>query len=78
MTPASTTERVHLFLAEYGQADRVSEGGGAAGENERIDVREEPLAALWHEAESGAMTDAKLLLLLQALRIRHPRLFEPA
>ena len=78
MTPASTTERVHLFLAEYSQADRVSEGGGAEDENERIDVREESLAALWDHAESGAMTDAKLLLLLQALRIRRPELFEPA
>jgi len=78
MTPASTTERVHLFLAEYSPTDRVSAGGGAEDENERIDVREEPLAALWQDVESGAMTDAKMLMLLQALRIRRPDLFEPA
>ena len=77
MTPASTTERVHLFLAEYAQTDRVSKGGGAEDENERIDVREESLAALWRDVESGAMTDAKLLLLLQALRLRRPDLFKP-
>jgi nudix-type nucleoside diphosphatase (YffH/AdpP family) len=78
ITPASSTERVHLFLAEYGEADRVSAGGGAADENERIQVREEPLAALWSDLESGMMTDAKLFMLLQALRIRRPELFDPA
>ena len=78
ITPASSTERVHLFLAAYDGGDRVSEGGGAAGENERIDVREEPLCALWADVERGAMTDAKLLMLLQALRIRRPELFDSA
>jgi len=78
MTPSSSTECVHLFLAEYAQGDRVSEGGGAPDENEQLDVREEALSALWAEVESGATTDAKLLLLLQALRIRRPDLFEPA
>lgn len=75
MTPASTTERVDLFLAEYSRADRVSDGGGAEDENEDIEVREEPLAALWAAAERGEMSDAKLFMLLQALRIREPDLF---
>ena len=75
MTPASTTERVDLFLAEYGESDRVGEGGGADDENEDIDVREESLVALWAAIERGEMTDAKLLMLLQALRLRRPELF---
>jgi nudix-type nucleoside diphosphatase (YffH/AdpP family) len=75
MTPASTTERVDLFLAEYSERDRVSRGGGAEGEIEQIDVREESLMSLWASTERGAMTDAKMLLLLQALRIRKPELF---
>lgn len=75
MTPASTTERVDLFLAAYAGKDRVAPGGGAAGENEQIDVREEPLPDLWQAVERGEMTDAKLLMLLQALKLRRPELF---
>jgi nudix-type nucleoside diphosphatase (YffH/AdpP family) len=78
ITPSSTTERVHLFLGEYSQADRVSQGGGLEDENEHLDVREEPLTTLWSNVERGDMTDAKLLLLLQALRLRRPALFDPA
>ncbi len=75
MTPSSTTERVHLFLAEYTTSDRTGLGGGMAEELETIDAREEKLAALWADATSGRMTDAKLLMLLQALRLRRPDLF---
>jgi len=75
MTPSSTTERVHLFLAEYAAADRVGTGGGAADEIETIDAREEPLDALWAEAVSGRIGDAKFFMLLQALRLRRPELF---
>lgn len=75
VTPASTTERVDLFLAEYCSRDRVSGGGGAEGENEDIDVREEPLAELWSAIDRGEMTDAKLYMLLHALHVRRPDLF---
>jgi nudix-type nucleoside diphosphatase (YffH/AdpP family) len=75
VTPASTTERVDLFLGEYSGRDRVSKGGGAEGENEAIDVREEPLAELWAAMERGDMTDAKLFMLLHALKVRRPELF---
>lgn len=75
MTPSSTTERVSLFLAAYTAADRTGAGGGAAGENEVVETREESLADLWAAIERGEMTDAKLLMCLQALRIRRPELF---
>lgn len=78
MTPSSTTERVHLFLAEYTAADRIGAGGGAADEIEMIDAREEPLARLWSDAISGMVGDAKLFMLLQALRLRRPELFDAA
>ncbi len=74
MTPSTSTERVHLFLAEYDAADRVAPGGGAAGEVEAIDLTEMPLADLWAASQAGVF-DAKLLLLVQALRIRRPELF---
>ena len=67
MTPSSTTERVHLFLAEYRAEDRIGAGGGAADEIETIDAREEPLDALWAEAVCGRVGDAKFFMLLQAL-----------
>lgn len=75
MTPSTTTERVHLFLGEYGAEDCINEGGGAAGEIEDLDIREEQLSKLWAAAEGGAICDAKLFMLLQALRIRRPDLF---
>jgi nudix-type nucleoside diphosphatase (YffH/AdpP family) len=76
MTPSSTTERVSLYLGAYGPADRVSQGGGQADENEYIEVREEVLADLWDTVQAGALTDAKLLMALQALRVKSPELFE--
>jgi nudix-type nucleoside diphosphatase (YffH/AdpP family) len=77
MTPSSTTERVHLFLAAYAPEDKVAEGGGLAEEGEQVTVAERPLAALWEEANAG-MADAKLFMLLQALRLRRPELFGAA
>lgn len=78
MTPSSTTERVYLFLAAYSLADRIGAGGGAADEIETIDAREEPLADLWDEAISGRIGDAKFFMLLQALKLRRPKLFDRA
>lgn len=74
-TPASSTERVDYFLAEYTDCDRVAEGGGLEEEHEEIRLREISLGHLWRLAESGRLEDAKTYLLLQALRIRRPELF---
>jgi nudix-type nucleoside diphosphatase (YffH/AdpP family) len=74
MTPSTTTERVHLFLGEYGLADRIGAGGGAAGEDEAIDLAERPAAAVWREA-TGGLADAKLFMCLQALRLHAPAMF---
>lgn len=74
-SPGVSTERVSLFLAPYVAADRQGAGGGAKGEHEGITVREESLARLATEADAGRIADAKLLLLVQALRLRRPELF---
>lgn len=76
MTPSSTTERVHLFLGAYREADRVSAGGGAADENERISAIEVALTELWDRVVGAPIADAKLLMLLQALRLRRADLFD--
>lgn len=76
-TDANTsTERIHLFLAEYRESDRVTAGGGLDEENEQLRVLERPLASLWRDVTSAELADAKTLLLLQALRLRRADLFE--
>lgn len=74
--PGISTERMHLYLASYRAEDRVGPGGGLAEEGESITVVEMPLARLRDMSEAGEITDAKTLVLVQALRLRRPDLFE--
>jgi nudix-type nucleoside diphosphatase (YffH/AdpP family) len=74
-TPATSSERVDYYLAEYRGQDRVAEGGGLPEEEEHLRVKEIPLPVLWAMAEQGRLRDAKTLTLVQALRIRRPELF---
>ncbi|MBB4859385.1 nudix-type nucleoside diphosphatase (YffH/AdpP family) [Novosphingobium chloroacetimidivorans] len=74
MIPVST-ERVQLYLAEYGAADRVAAGGGNANEHENIVVHELGLDELRDLTMSGELSDAKTLILAQALMLRHPELW---
>lgn len=73
--PGLSTERMHLFLAAYTQADRIADGGGLAAEHEDIVVEESSLAALAAGIDSGALTDMKTVVLLLQLRHRRPDLF---
>lgn len=74
-SPGVSSERMHLFLASYTLADRVSEGGGADGEDENITVMEVPLGQLWAWVEAQKIEDMKTLALTLALRLRRPELF---
>ena len=74
-SPGVVAERCNLFLAPVSAADRIAQGGGAAGEHEGIEVLERPLANLAKEADAGTIQDAKLLMLVQTLRLRRPDLF---
>lgn len=73
--PGVSTEKMHLFLAEYRLADRVAEGGGVDGENEEIEVLEISLAELARMADAGELPDLKTLIMVQTLRLRRPALF---
>lgn len=73
--PGISTERMTLYLAAYGEADRVEQGGGLAHEHEAITVVEMPLAEIARMADSGELTDMKTLALVQTLRLRKPELF---
>jgi hypothetical protein len=73
--PGISTEQMDLFLAPYGTDDRSGPGGGLDAEHENITVHEMPLATLAIMSDTGAITDIKTLLLVYALRLRHPELF---
>lgn len=74
--PGISTERMHLFLAPYAQADRVGPGGGLADEHEDIVLEEVALSELAAMADDGRLDDMKTLCLVQTLRLRHPELFQ--
>lgn len=76
--PGISTEQMDLFLAAYGEADRLGPGGGASEEHEDITVHELPLAELAAMSGRGEITDLKTLVLVFALRLRRPDLFTPA
>ncbi|WP_293680484.1 NUDIX domain-containing protein [uncultured Phenylobacterium sp.] len=74
-SPGVSSERIDLFLAAYGEADRLGPGGGTPGGNEQITVEEVPLAQLWTWVEQRRIEDLKSLALILALRVRRPELF---
>ena len=74
-SPGVSTERVFLVLAPYGRGDLAAAGGRVPCEHEHVAVLESPLALLAERVDRGVMADAKLLMLVQALRLRRPALF---
>jgi nudix-type nucleoside diphosphatase (YffH/AdpP family) len=73
--PGISTERMALFLAPYGAADRIGPGGGLKSEHEDIEVVEIALRELARMADDGTLVDMKALVLVQTLRLRRPELF---
>ena len=62
MSPGAITERIHLFTGRY---RRIAKGGGLENEGEDIEVLELPLAEALAMVKSGAICDAKTIILLQ-------------
>lgn len=73
-----STERIQLYVARYGQADRIGDGGGGEDENECIVVHEIGLDALRDLVLSRELHDAKTIILAQHLMLRHPELWSEA
>ena len=65
MSPGSVTERLHLFVAEYDPARRVTAGGGIESEEEDIETLELGFEQALAMVESGEILDAKTIMLLQ-------------
>jgi nudix-type nucleoside diphosphatase (YffH/AdpP family) len=66
-SPASTTECIHLFVAEYDRARRCDGGGGNPEEGEDIEVVELDFDDALALVETGDIVDAKTVLLLMYL-----------
>lgn len=64
LTPQLSTERTHLFTAEYDPAVRFGPGGGVPEEGEDIQVLELPLDEALARVLCEEAADAKTLLLL--------------
>ncbi|WP_294956899.1 NUDIX domain-containing protein [uncultured Flavobacterium sp.] len=70
MSPGSVTEILYLFVGEYDENMKVSEGGGLDAEQENIEVLEFTFDQAYAMIESGEITDAKTIMLLQYAKIK--------
>jgi nudix-type nucleoside diphosphatase (YffH/AdpP family) len=69
MSPGSLTELLHLFVAEYNNEMKVSEGGGNKGEQENIEVLELDFEEAYSMIATGQIRDGKTIMLLQYAKI---------
>lgn len=65
MSPGSVTEKLHLYYAEVGSADRVSDGGGLEEEGEEIEVLLLGPDVAMNMVQNGEINDAKTVVLIQ-------------
>lgn len=70
MSPGSVTEILYLFVGEYDAAMKVNDGGGLDAEQENIEVLEYTFDEAYAMFESGEITDAKTIMLLQHAKIK--------
>ena len=70
MSPGAVTEILYLFVGEYDESMKVSEGGGLHAEQENIEVLEYTFDQAYAMIESGELTDAKTIMLLQYAKIK--------
>lgn len=69
LSPGAVTELVHLYIAEYAEDMKVSEGGGLESEQEDIEVLEMDFDKAYDMIASGEIRDAKTIMLLQYAKI---------
>jgi len=69
MSPGSVTEILYFFIGEYSMDMKVSEGGGADNEHENITVLELKFDEAYAMIATGAIKDAKTIMLLQHAKL---------
>jgi len=69
MSPGSVTEILYLFVGEYDESMKVSEGGGAEDETENIEVLELDFKKAMDMIATGEINDAKTIILLQYAKL---------
>ncbi|WP_081212101.1 GDP-mannose pyrophosphatase NudK [Salegentibacter sediminis] len=69
MSPGSVTEVIHFFIGEYSKEMKTGKGGGLAGEQEDIEVLEMEFETAYKMIATGAIKDAKTIMLLQYAKI---------
>ena len=70
MSPGAVTERIHFFIGEYEDGDRITEGGGLEDEGEDIEVLELGFDEALAMVSNGQIIDGKTIMLLQYLELR--------
>jgi len=70
MSPGSVTEILYLFVGAYDESMKVGNGGGLDAEQENIEVLEYSFEEAYSLIESGEITDAKTIMLLQHAKIK--------
>jgi len=71
MSPGAVTERVYFFIAEYSEAMKVTDGGGAENEEENIDVLEMNIDNALKMVDNGEIKDGKTIILLQYIKLHN-------
>lgn len=71
MSPGSVTEILYFFIAEYSKEMKVTEGGGLEEEGEDIEVLEISFDKALSMIDTGAIKDAKTIMLLQHIRVKN-------
>ncbi|WP_367754702.1 NUDIX domain-containing protein [Flavobacterium sp. WC2430] len=71
MSPGAVTEILYLFVGEYDESMKVSDGGGVAHEEENIDVLEMSYEEAYAMIDNGQIKDAKTIMLLQYAKIHN-------
>ena len=71
LSPGIVRERVHLFIGQYSDSDRIDEsGGGLEVEGEEIEVMELSFDMAMKMIDSHEIIDARTILLLQYLKTK--------
>jgi len=71
MSPGAVTERVYFYIAEYSEAMKVTDGGGAENEEENIDVLEMNIDNALKMVDNGEIKDGKTIILLQYIKLHN-------